>query len=142
MDSISTTTRSQVGIPADTEVKRIQRALIECGVKGTTDAWILSEVRDEIFRLDIQDFRTKLSEHITAKQNIQKERYDKTEARKYAVGDLILIQITSEPATGGSKKLLPKHNGSFRVRAVLNNHYQVEDLPEGLRQSRTVVASD
>ena len=120
------------------------RALIECGVKGTTDAWILSEVRDEIYRLDIQDFRTKLSEHITAKQHIQKERYDKTEVRKYAVGDLILIQITSEPATGGSKKL-PMHNGSFRVReklSVLNNHYQVEDLREGLRQSRTVVASD
>lgn len=55
----------------------------------------------------------------------------------------MLVQITSDPATGSSKKLHPEFKGPFRISKVLiNDHYEVEDLREGCRQNRTIVAAD
>jgi len=65
------------------------------------------------------------------------------DATKYKDGELVMIRITSDPATGSSKKLHPKFKGLFRVYKVLiNNRYEVEDLREGHRRRRTVVAAD
>lgn len=86
-----------------------------------------------------------MRDHIKNDQKRQKERYDRTrkEARQYGEGDLVLVLITSEPATGVSKKLLPKYKGPFRIsKVLLNDRYEVEDLREGSRRIRTVVAVD
>ena len=66
-------------------------------VKGTTEAQVLNEIRDKIYRLDVPNLRTKISEHITTEQQIQQERYDRIrkETKKYAVGDLTLVQINN-----------------------------------------------
>ena len=84
--------------------------------------------------MNVSNLRTKISEHITTEQQIQKERNDKIRkaTKKYAVDSLILVQITSEPATGGSKKLLPKYKRSFHVRGVLlNDRYEIEERVSG-----------
>lgn len=50
---------------------------------------------------------------------------------------------TSEPATGNSRKLMPKFKGPFRVHTVLpNDRYVVEDVREGARRKQTVAAAD
>lgn len=54
-----------------------------------------------------------------------------------------MILITDNPSTGSSRKLMPKFKGPFRVNKVLfNDRYEVEDLREGLKARKTVVASD
>lgn len=59
---------------------------------------------------------------------------------KYQEGVLVLVRITSEPATGTSRKLAPKFKRPFQVHKVL--YITVEDLREGKRRSRTVIAAD
>jgi transposase InsO family protein len=62
------------------------------------------------------------------------ERYQAS--RLYQEGDLVLIRISSTPATGSSQKLLPKWRGPFRVAKVLgNDRYEVKDIP-GTGRSR------
>ncbi|KOC59891.1 hypothetical protein WH47_10532 [Habropoda laboriosa] len=75
-----------------------------------------------------------MAQHITKDQQAQKERYDRSrrDARRYTVAKLVLVRLTSEPATGASRKLLPKYKGPFRIRTVLpNDLYEVEDVREG-----------
>ena len=53
-------------------------------------------------------------------------------AVRYQESDLVLIRITSDPATGNSRKLNPKYKGPFRIRKILiNDRYEIEDLREG-----------
>lgn len=121
------------------------KALIGCDVKSIAEGPILSAIREELDRLDLTALRADFGEHISEEQKKQKERYDRTrkEARKYTTDVLVLIQVTSEPATESSRKLLPKFKGPFRIRAVLSNdRYDVEDLREGSKRLRTVVAAD
>nr|XP_012138507.1 PREDICTED: uncharacterized protein K02A2.6-like [Megachile rotundata] len=121
------------------------KALIGCDVKTVAEGVILSAVREEMDWLDLHALKEEISKHISDDQKAQKERYDRIrkEARKYTVGELVLVQITSEPATGGSRKLLPKFKGPFRIRVVLlNDRYDVEDLREGSKRLRTIVAAD
>jgi transposase InsO family protein len=120
-------------------------ALIGCNPRHAADSRIVNEIQEDLNRKNIQDLRHKISDHITEDQRKQKERYDKSrrDAIKYSIGDLVMLRITSEPATGGSRKLLPKFKGPFRITRVLfNDRYEVEDL-RGLRKVlRTVVAAD
>lgn len=120
-------------------------ALIGCETRSAVEAALLSQIQDEVHRLDLNELRTDITTHISQQQRAQKERYDqiRRDATKYKDGDLVLVQITSDPATGNSKKLHPKFKGPFRVRRVLiNDRYEVEDLREGGRRSRTVTAAD
>lgn len=68
-----------------------------------------------IDRLDLDELRADIKKHIDQEQ------------RQH--GELVMVLITSDPATGSSKKLYPKFKGPFRVHKVLiNDRYEVEDL--------------
>lgn len=120
-------------------------ALIGYNSKHAAEATILNEVKDEIDRLDLEELRSKISDHIKEDQKKQKKRYDKTRrnATKYDEGDLVRILITSIPTTGASHKLDPKYKGPFRItKVIFNDRYEVEDLREGFKRKRTIVAAD
>ena len=54
-----------------------------------------------------------------------------------------MVKITSDPATGSSRKLRPLFKGPFKVMAVLpNDRYAVEDLRDKGKKYNTVVAVD
>ncbi|XP_011861043.1 PREDICTED: uncharacterized protein K02A2.6-like [Vollenhovia emeryi] len=121
------------------------KALIGCETRSAAEAPLLSQIQDVVHRLDFNELRDDIKAHTSKEQRAQKERYDRTrrDATKYDEGTLVLVQITSEPATGTSRKLYPKFKGPFRVRKVLiNDRYEVEDLREGHRRKRTVAAAD
>jgi transposase InsO family protein len=145
----------------DTHVKTIQSALntsFNKSINGTpvqalfgyqarpiAEAGLLNSLQEVADRIDLQELRGQIKDHISDDQRKQKERYDRSrrEADRYEVGDLVLVSITSEVATGSSRKLLPKFKGPFRVTRVLfNDRYEVEDLRERRFNQRTVVAVD
>jgi len=161
VQALATTTAGRDPRDWDTFIKQVQSALntthnksinttptkafIGCEVRSPTEAPLLSQIQDTVQQIDLDDLRTRIETHITQEQLAQKERYDKTrqEAIKYHKGDLVLVQITSEPATGSSRKLHAKFKGPFRIHKVLiNDRYEVEDLREGHRRVRTVIAAD
>jgi len=86
--------------------------MLSCGVLQV----LLEEVREIVHQLDLAELRDRMKENIEHKQQEQKERYDRARrtAVTYKAGDLILVRITSDPATGSSRKLHPKFKGSFR----------------------------
>lgn len=66
----------------------------------------------------------------------QKQRFDqrRTKDQPYAEGDLVLIGITSTPATGSSKKLLARWRGPFRITKVLGrDRFEISDIPGSSR---------
>lgn len=91
------------------------KALIGCKTRSAVEASLLSQIHDVVYRLDLDELRADIKAHISQQQREQKERYDKVrrDATKYSEGDLVLVQITSDPATGSSKKLHPKFKGPF-----------------------------
>lgn len=121
------------------------KALIGCEMRSATEATLLSQIQDIVHRLDLEErLRTDINKHI-GQLLAQKERYDRTrrDATKYNDGDLVLVQITSDPAIGSSRKLHPKFKEPFRVhRVLINNRYEVEDLREGRRRGQIVAAAD
>lgn len=161
VQALATTTAGQDPAKWDTAVKQVQsalntthnkgiattpmKALIGCDVPSAPESQLLAQVRDIVDRLDLAKLRQDIKAHIGSDQRAQKERYDRKrrEATRYKKGDLVLVQITSEMATGSSRKLNPKFKGPFRVHKVLvNDRYEVEDLREGRRQARTVAVAD
>jgi hypothetical protein len=119
------------------------KALFGYQTKTTAEAVLLNSLQSGVEQIDIDDLRGRIQCHITEDQRKQKEQYDKNrrEADKYKTSDLVLVRITSEANTGTSKKLLPKYKGPFRVvRVLFNDRYEVEDLREGHRKGRLVVA--
>lgn len=120
-------------------------ALIGCEARGVAESSLLTEIQDITSRLELGESCKEIKAHIDFKQREQKERYDRArrEAVRYQDGELVLIRITSDPATGASRKLHPKFKRPFRVQKMLvNDRYEVEDLREGSRRSRTVAAAD
>lgn len=161
VQALATTTAGQDPRDWDLVIKQVQsalntmhnkginttpmKALIGCNTRGAAEARLLTEIQDVEHQLSLDELRQDMKTHIDKGQLAQKERYDKARqhAKRYHEGDLVLVQITSEPATGSSRKLHPKFKGPFRVRKVLiNDRYEVEDLREGFRRSRTVAAAD
>lgn len=145
----------------DTHVKKLQsamntsfnksinttpvQALFGYQARPMAEAALLNSLEDVADRVDLQSLRLHIKDHITDDQRKQKERYDKRRRRaeRYELGDLVLVQITSEASTGSSRKLLPKFKGPFQVvRVMLNDRYEVEDMREQRRHQRTVVAVD
>lgn len=122
------------------------KALIGYETQGVIKARLLAEIRDVVHQVDLQKLRNKIKAHIDQRQQEQKKRYDRTrrDATKYKDGDLVLVQITSDPATGSSRKLHPKFKGSFRIRKIvlINDRYEVKDLRKGRKQSQMVLAAD
>jgi len=84
------------------------KALIGCETRSMAEARILTEIQDVVHQLDLEELRGSIKTHIDQKQQEQKERYDQTrETVRYKSGDLVLVRITSDPATDSSKKLYP-----------------------------------
>lgn len=120
-------------------------ALLGYKPRPLAEASLLAEVQAQFERLDLVEVRRKMKDHIAVNQAKQKEYYDRSrrEADKYEKGELVLVLITSVKNTGTSKKLTPKYRGPFKIVTVMfNDRYEVEDLREGYRKARTVVAVD
>lgn len=112
--------------------------------RHVAESCLLQEIEANLSRVDLDQLRTTIKGRISEDQKKQKERFDKlrASATKYQVGDLVMVPCAFS-ATGGSKKLLPKYKGPFKVRKVLfNDRYEVEDLREGSKKITTVVAVD
>ncbi|XP_024891342.1 uncharacterized protein LOC112467105 [Temnothorax curvispinosus] len=121
------------------------KALIGCETRGMAEARFLTEIQDVVHRLNLAELRNHMKMHIDLKQQEQKVRYDKTrrDAKLYKKGDLVLVRITSDLATGSSRKLYPKFKGPFRIHKILiNDRYEIEDLRENRKRGRTVAAAD
>lgn len=114
--------------------------------KHISEARVLSQIQTDLERIDLPTLRSNVLSKITEDQKLQKIRFDKTRAlaKKYQVGDVVLVMRTGQQSTGDSRKLVSKFKGPFRVRKVLyNDRYEVEDLRENVRKSKnTVVAVD
>jgi len=118
------------------------KALIGVESRSVAVARLLEEVREIVHQLDLAKLRGRMKENIERKQQEQKERYDRA-AMTYKAGALIFVRITSDPIMGSSRKLHPKFKRLFRIRKVLmNDRYEVEDLREGYKRDRTIVAAD
>lgn len=52
-------------------------ALIGCETKSAAEAPLLSQIRDAVHRLNLNELRTDIKAHINQAQRAQKERYDK-----------------------------------------------------------------
>ena len=97
-------------------------------------------IKDDI---DVSMLRQKVRDNYPVYQARQKEQFDSKRCapKVYQVGDLVLLRISSAPATGASQKLMPKWRGPFRIFKVLGcDRYEVRDIP-GMTRSRTPYAS-
>lgn len=86
--------------------------------------------------IDITEIRKRMIHRAEQYQAEQKRRFDqgRSEAKSYEKGDLVLIRLTCNVATGLSQKLLPKWKGPFRVTQILaNDRYGIEDIPGATR---------
>lgn len=113
--------------------------------KHPADARILQGIGSKIEQCDLQTLREKVENLITEAQRKDKAKFDAKRARPklYKKSDLVLVKITSEAATGQSRKLQPAFKGPFKVTSVLpNDRYVVEDLREHGKRYKTVVAVD
>jgi hypothetical protein len=93
---------------------------------------------DESEIVDVSEVRDMIMTGLEKYQEEQKRRFDvgRCPARKYEVGDLVLIRIVSHAAAGTSQKLLPRWRGPFKVVAILDNdRYRIRDIP-GTQRSR------
>jgi hypothetical protein len=88
--------------------------------------------------VDVSEVRDMIMTGLEKYQAEQKRRFDVSHcsAKKYEVGDLVLIRIVSHAAAGTSQKLLPRWRGPFMVLAILDNdRYRIRDIP-GTQRSR------
>lgn len=87
--------------------------------------------------VDLQTIRKEVSEHIEKNQANQKKRYDRHRKRvTFNVGDLVRIE-REIPATGQSRKLIPRYQGPYRVTQVINNdRYEIRDTPISRKNNR------
>jgi transposase InsO family protein len=93
--------------------------------------------------VDVTKIREKIMLKTKEYQLQQKKRFDSKRKAPpiYTQGDLVMIRVTSNPATGTSQKLLPKWRGPFRVTQVLENErYEVSDIPGAVRSRVKYVA--
>lgn len=125
-------------------------ALFGIRPSGPSESRVLSELVDPAggtTNLDITGIRQEINTHIEACQQRQKDTFDKKRCKphKYQVGDLVRME-RQVPATGQSRKLVPKFQGPYRIVAILkHDRFQVEDTPltrKGGKKLSTVVAID
>lgn len=133
LNTLATTAAGSPENEWDTFVNRIQ-SVINCTENKTTGAsplevlagykgkniaesTLLSAVEKHLERYDLKEIRERVSERIQKDQRIQKARFDRgcAKAKRYQEGDVVMMLKTAFPATGRSKKLLPKFKGPFRV---------------------------
>lgn len=86
--------------------------------------------------VDVTQVRKNLTQRIKQHQKEQKQRFDskRREAPNYAIGDLAILKVITNSATGQSQKLLPKWRRPFRISKVLeHDRYGVTDIPGAIR---------
>ncbi|CAH0728185.1 unnamed protein product, partial [Brenthis ino] len=109
---------------------------------GSTESKIIHDLDKN--RANIRD---EINTHIKACQLNQKESFDKHRCipPKYNVGDLVRVE-RQVPATGQSKKLVPKFQGPYRIASILDHdRFAIEDTPLTSKRGRsfsTIVAID
>lgn len=126
-------------------------ALFGIRPSGINDSRIMSELADDVSNSsdsqNLSEIRDEINTHIKAYQEAQKKAYDEKRcpAPKYNVGDLVRVE-RQIPASGSSKKLVPKFQGPYRIVKVLDyDRYQIEDTPLTRKSNRsysTIVAVD
>lgn len=125
------------------------QALFGTCLTGVTEGRIKSYLDSEHMMSNetIESIRDNINEYVSVYQEKQKSYYDKksSQAKEFKVGDLISLE-REVPASGQSRKLVPKFQGPYRVTEVLgNDRYKVEDTPltrKGNRPYSAVVAVD
>lgn len=118
---------------------------------GSSESTIRSEldhdIADSAPERTLSAVRDEMNAHIHSCQESQKIAFDRNRcsAVQFKVGDLIRVE-RQVPATGQSKKLVPKYQGPYRITAVLDfDRFQIEDTPltrKGNKVYSTVVAVD
>ncbi|CAH0731796.1 unnamed protein product, partial [Brenthis ino] len=109
---------------------------------GSTESKIIHDLDKN--RANIRD---EINTHIEACQQNQKESFDKHRCipPKYNIGDLVRVE-RQVPATGQSKKLVPKFQGPYRIASILDHdRFAIEDTPLTSKRGRsfsTIVAID
>lgn len=125
--------------------KTPSEVLFGCKPRSIPESILLSELQTELQNSDLSSLRQEVANRIKEDQQIQKVAYDtkRGRPRKFQVGDVVVIMQTSLPATGESKKLLPKFKGPYRITAKLpNDRYAALKVSERYRKYPAVVSVD
>jgi hypothetical protein len=120
-------------------------ALFGSKPRSVSEAILLNELQDELNRSDLAQLRREIEARIGKDQMYQKQQFDqrRAKARIYQQGELVLVRKTDYPATGESRKLLPKFKGPYRVVAALpNDRYAIQAISGGARKALMVVSVD
>lgn len=125
------------------------QALFGLHLTGTSDSVLrlhTDEVEIENLEQRVGDVRREISEHVKLNQQRQKETFDKSrKTLNFQVGELVRLE-RDIPASGQSKKLVPKLRGPYRIAKILeNDRYVVEDTPlskKGNRQFSGIFSID
>lgn len=89
--------------------------------------------------VDVTELRKSVDRHIKTDAESQKERFDhhRIKAKKYDVGELVLVKIQSQSNDGRSKKLMPVYKGPFQIKKYLGqDRYEVCDMRGSERSNR------
>lgn len=102
---------------------------------GASDSRVIADLADDITSASndqsISALRDTINSHVQSQQDSQKRRFDakRCSAPKYNVGDLVRVE-RQVPASGNSKKLVPKYQGPYKIIAVHDHdRYQIQDTP-------------
>lgn len=126
-------------------------ALFGIRPKGVSDSKLVVAIDEGVTtnnkESDLNTIREVISTFVASSQQQQKERYDKSRSKpvQFNEGDLVRVE-RQVPATGNSKKLVPKFQGPYKITKVYeHDRYQIEDTPltrKGNKKYTTVVAID
>lgn len=124
-------------------------ALFGIRPRGLSENRLATALDDDpsIKNSNVDEIRSEMSSHIKSLQEAQKSRYDKSRCKphEYKEGDLVRVE-RQVPATGSSKKLVPKYQGPYKITKIYeHDRYQIEDTPltrKGNKRYTTVVAVD
>lgn len=90
--------------------------------------------------IDVTKLRERVVDNIKNSAAAQKDRFDRnrTKAKEYHKGELILLKIQSQSNDGRSRKLLPTFKGPFQITKCLGrDRYEVRDMRGSERSKRT-----
>ncbi|KAJ8937701.1 hypothetical protein NQ314_011757 [Rhamnusium bicolor] len=112
-----------------------EHLIVRCVTKACQGCVSISEGKSE----NVQEIRDKISTKIREEQTKSKVRFDakRKDAPKYKEGQQVLVLKNVGSNDGRSRKLLPKYDGPFIVKKVLqHDRYYIEDLPGAQRAPR------
>lgn len=125
--------------------KTPSEVLFGCKPRSIPESILLGALQTELHSTDLSSLRQEIANRIKEDQQVQKISYDKKRGRprEFQVGDVVAIMQTSFPATGDSKKLLPKFKGPYRITAKLpNDRYAALKVSERYRKCPAVISVD